>query len=321
MPLNYDAITALARKKYIPNLTDNFFKSHALLALMMKGDRYKPFDGHTIVEPLIYGELSGVKSYRGYDTVAYDQNIPITAAEYPIKHLVAPVSIAESEDIETTGSGDIAVKNLMESKFQIAEKSLKKQFATQLRGDGTGNTGKDITGLGATIATTGTYGGIDRATYTWWKAVVHSNSGQARPLLTRLMRKLFIALSDGPDHPDIILTTDPLWNRLAEIMEGKIRITTKDSAYLADLGFQVIEFMGVPVVNDKEATASTMEMLNTKYLKLRYSPAANFRPTKWRRAPGTQFIGQMQEILWSGNITCSNAMMQGKLTDLDETGY
>jgi len=321
MPLNYDAINALARKKYIPKLTDNFFKSHALLALMMKGDRYKQFDGHTIVEPLIYGELSGVKSYRGYDTVTYDQNIPITAAEFPIKHLVAPISIAESEDIETSGSGDVAVKNLIQSKFEIAELSLKKQFAAQLYADGTGNSGKDITGLGAVIATTGTYGGIDRATYTWWRAIIHSNSGQVRPLTTRLLRKLFITLSDGPDQPDLIILTDALWNRLAELHEGKIRITTKDSVYLADMGFQVLEFMGKPVVADKDAPAGTIMVLNTKYLKLRYSPAANFRTTKWRRESGAHFIGQIQEILWSGNLTCSNCSKQGKLTDLDEAGY
>jgi hypothetical protein len=41
-----------------------------------------------------------------------------------------------------------------------------------LYGDGTGNGGKNLDGLGAAVAvspTSGTYGGINRATWTFWQ--------------------------------------------------------------------------------------------------------------------------------------------------------
>ena len=317
MPLNYDAIAALTEKKYIPELVDNFFKSHALLVLL-KERAYKPFTGLKIVEPLIYGELSGVTSYDAYDPVTYDQNTPITAAEYDWKHLVAPIIWPKTDEIKNNGS-DVQVKDAIQAKVQIAEESLKKAFATQIYGDGTGNSGKNITGLGATIATTGTYGGIDRATYTWWQAKVYANGGTARPLTTRLMRKMFLELSDGPDQPDLIITTDALWNRYAEIAEGKLTLSNQNSRKLADLGFQVLEFMGVPVVNDKDCPAGTMYYLNLKYLKLRYSPIANFSTTRIHQADN--MVAFKQEILWSGNLTCSNCSRQGKILDLDESQY
>lgn len=317
MPLNYDAISALTKKKYIPKLMDNFFKSHALLKLL-KEKAYKEWTGYKIVEPLIYGELANVTSYSGYDTLTYDQTTPITAAEFDWKHLVAPIIWPKTDEVQNYGS-DVQVLNAIESKMQIAELTLKNKFATQVYGDGTGNSGKDITGLAAMIAATGTYGTIDSATYTWWQSQVFSNGGTARPLTTRLMRKAFLALSDGDDQPGLLITTDKLWNRYAEMAEGKLTLQNKDSKMLADLGFQVLEFMGKPIVADKDCTAGTILLLNLNYLKLRYSPIANFAVTKVHQSDNQ--VAFKQEILWSGNLTCGNRRKQGKITDLDESQY
>ncbi|QNB45844.1 phage major capsid protein [Thermanaerosceptrum fracticalcis] len=318
MALNYNAITALTRKKHVPKLVDNFFNSHPLLVLLKKRDKgYSPFEGHSIVEPLMYGELNNVGSYGAYDTTNYDQSTPITAAEFAVKHLVAPITLSFPEEVQNHGS-DVKVLDLLDAKYQVAEETLMKKFSTQLYGDGTGNSGKDITGLGACVAASGTYGNISPVDFAGWVAQVDSNSGQARPLNTRMMRRMFLSSSDGPDKPDLIITTDKIWNRYAEMAEGKLQLST-NSKMLADLGFQVLEFMGVPIVADKDCTAGTMFFLNTKYLKLRYSPIANFKATPVR--PADTYIGIKQEILWSGNLTCSNRRRQGKITDIDETGY
>jgi len=323
--LNYNAIQALTRRKHIPKLRDNFFRSHPLLAYFRQRAR-EPFDGHTVLEPLIYSELSGVGSYKGYDAMTYDESIPITAAEYDLRHLAATVIIAKTEELENEGS-DVRVLNLVRSKVTIAEEGLKKKWATMLYGDGTGNTNKDFLGLGIVVADTGTLGGINRGATvgvdgydgSFWKAKVYANGGTARPLTTRLMRTVVLAVSDGPDKPDLIITTDPLWNRLAEISEGKLVINSQNGKMLADLGFQVLEFMGIPVVSDKDCTANSMFFLNTKYLKFRIHPGADFVPTPWRQADNK--IARKQEILVSGNLTCSNCRRQGVLQDLDEAGY
>ena len=72
---------------------------------------------------------------------------------------------------------------LLESKMQIVEETLKATVTSQLYGDGTGNGGKDLTGLGAAIAATGTYGGISRDTYAWWRAKVVTNNPTIPPEL------------------------------------------------------------------------------------------------------------------------------------------
>jgi hypothetical protein len=158
MALNYDALTALTQKKYVPKIIDNFFESNPLLVYLK--DRQKTFPGgHKIVEPLIYGNIEGVKSYSMYDTITYDTNIPISAAEFQPKNVVAPIIISKDEELQN--AGETQVLQLLKSKIQIVEETLKSSVTSMLYGDGTGNGGKDITGLGAAIATTGVYGGID----------------------------------------------------------------------------------------------------------------------------------------------------------------
>lgn len=43
MALNFDALTALTRKKYVPKLVDNIFKSSPMLSYLK--DRQKSYDG------------------------------------------------------------------------------------------------------------------------------------------------------------------------------------------------------------------------------------------------------------------------------------
>ena len=171
----YNAIDSLTRKKYIPKLVDNFQSTPLLTKLRQ---RQKTYDGGPkIVQPLIYGELQHGKSYTFYDTLTYDQAIPITAAEFDPKNLVQPFIISRDEERRNHGS-ETRVLSLLESKFDIAEKTLVKMFATQLYGDGTGNNGKDLTGLGAAVSDRCLWG-IDRSQYAWWKARVNYNNGNS----------------------------------------------------------------------------------------------------------------------------------------------
>ena len=79
--------------------------------------------GYKIVEPLIYGNISGVKSYSLYDQVVYDTSIPISAAEFVPKNIVAPIIISKDEELQN--AGETQVLQLLKSKIQIVEETLK----------------------------------------------------------------------------------------------------------------------------------------------------------------------------------------------------
>lgn len=327
MPLNYDAITALTREKHMPRIVDQIFKSTPLLSLLR--ERQQTYNGgHKIVEPLAYGELGNIKSYTLYDTITYDTNIPITAAEFKPKNIVAPFTISKDEELQNEGENEVL--NLVETKMQILRNSLQKQLTLQLLGDGTGNGGKDLDGFAIMLSDTGTYGGIDRGTYAWWKVNVFTGTpaGTVRNLSTTLMLKAYMACVDGDDKPNIIVCDKRTWMAYYTLVEGKITLQTEPLKKLVGLGFQTLEFMGIPVVWDDNIVPGThtaaanngiMYFINTKYVKLRPHKRANFSVTPMRQADNQ--IAFKQEILWTGNLTMNQARRHAVLKDIDISAY
>lgn len=318
MALNYDALTALTQKKYVPKIIDNFFKSNPLLVYMKERQSQFP-GGHKIVEPLIYGNIQGVKSYSLYDTIAYDTDIPISAAEFQPKNIVAPIIISKDEELQN--AGETQVLQLLKSKIKIVEETLKETVTSQLYGDGTGNGGKDLTGLEAAIATTGVYGGINRTTYDWWRAKVVTNNGTTPGTATTLsltnMMRLFLSLSDGNDQPDVLLCGMATWHEYFKLVEAKIVLNTTVGKKLADYGFQTLEFMGKPLMADPNCPEGAIYFLNSKYMNWRVHKDANFKVTPFHNDDTR--LAKKQEILLTGNLTINNCRKFGKLVDISYT--
>jgi hypothetical protein len=318
MPLNYDALTALTQKKYIPKVVDNFYKSNPFLVYLKKKKSTFP-GGHKIVEPLVYGNVTGIKSYSLYDTITYDTDIPISAAEFEPKNIVAPIIISKDEELKN--SGETQVLSMLQSKIEIVEKTLKEQVTSMLYGDGTGNLGKDIDGLGAAISDSNTYGGIDRATYAWWKAKIATNNpgtpGTPAALDLNNMVRTFLAISDGNDQPDLLLCGLATWHEYYKAVEAKTQLQTTMGKKMADYGFQTLEFMGKPIIADPNCPEGSIYFLNSKYMKWRVHKNANFATTKFR--PDDTRLAKKQEILLTANLTINNARRFARLDDIDYT--
>lgn len=318
MALNYNALEALTRKKYIPKMVDNIFKSNPFLVYLKKRQKTFP-GGYKIVEPIIYGNISGVSSYSLYDTVAYDTNLPISAAEFIPKNVVAPIIISKDEELKN--AGETQVINMLQAKMQIVEKTLKAALTTQLYSDGTGNSSKDIDGLGAAIAADNTYGGIDRATYSWWKPVIVTNNaaspGEAATLDLNNMMRVFLAVSDGDDQPDLLLCGQATWHEYYKQVEGKVTINTNLGKQMANYGFQTLEFMNKPIVADPSCPEGRIYFLNSRYMKWRVHKQANFASTKFH-VDDTR-LAKKQEILVTGNLTINNCRRFAMLNDISYT--
>lgn len=313
MSLNYDALTATTRKHYLKPLVDNVFNATPLLSYLRR--KQKPAPGGTkLVQPLIYAANTSRGSYQGYDVLTVAPTEEITAAEYDWKQLYVTLTISGAEEAKNRGTA--AVLNLLESKMEIAKQSLIEMFSKQLWGDGTGNGGKDITGIQAAIddgTNVAVYGGINRATHTWWKSQYGAGTGGNRPLSLSLVNSMITATTRGADRPDLIVTTPELWDALWEILQKQQRY---EATRVADTGFDEIRFRGRSVVYDDDCPEGSMWFINSDYLTLRpHVEYANFKDTGWKK-PVNQDAAVMQ-LLWMGNLTSSNCRRQGVLWDLE----
>lgn len=318
MALNFDELSATTYKNYRKTLADNVMKKIALYSFLKKhGGIERKKGGLKLVEPLMYGLNSTFKSYSGYDTLDTTPQAGISAAEFDWKNLAVSITISKEE--EDTNSGESRIINLLKSKIDQAEKTYTLRFNEMLFGDGTGNSGKDLYGLNYFVdptPATGTVGGIDAATYTWWRnqqatCATFSTLGLAS------MRNMFNKCSRNGDTPKFIITDQETFENYESFMTTIERINFSKGAGLAgDLGFEHLTFKGLPMVWDTYCAAKTMYFLNTDYLKVVVDSGTDFNMTEWR-TPVNQ-MAKTAHILFRGQMICNNRQLQGRL---DITAY
>ena len=303
---NFDQIVTTTLHNYLSkDLADNIFGALVLTKWLMANGRKKPATGGDfLVEPLMYAKNTTVNSYDAYDPIDTSAQTGITAAQFNWKLLAGSVTYSRVEALKNNGKEKII--DLLEQKVTQLEESLRDEFNTEAFSDGTGNSGKDVTGLRAIVAATGTLGGIDRGTYTWWRA---QREDTAEALNEPRMRTMFYNCSKNLTKPSIIITTQALYEKYISLVQPSLRLP---STKMADLGFQSVEYMGIPVVFDDACPEGWMLFLNDRYLRLRVHPDADFKVTE-KKEPHNQLVFT-QQVYWLGNLTVNNSRFQGALT-------
>lgn len=302
-------------KKIADNVTDN----NALLKKLSMSGNIKTFSGGTqILEELSFAENSNAGWYSGYDLLPVGASEVLSAAEYDIKQAAVPVVISGLEMLQNAGKEQMI--DLMEARMSVAESTLTNLICEGLYSDGTGSGGKEITGLDLAVPvtpTTGTYGGINRATYTFWRSKISSSAITAANIQSA-MNGIWADLVRGKDMPNLIVMDNEMWELYVASLQSQQRF---HQAEVGDLGFPTLKFMGTDVCLDGgiggNATTKTAYFLNTKYLKYRPHAKRNMVPLSPNRRYATNQDAEVQILGWAGNLTCSGAQFQGRMIDTD----
>lgn len=304
---NFDALLSTTLANYRDKLTDNVFTARPLTYWLSDKGRIRTESGGTkIVEQLIYGQNDTVKSYSGYETLSLTPQEGISAAEYDWKQYGASIAISGIE--EAKNNGEHAIIDLLEAKIMQAEESLREGFNQMFFADGTGNSGKNWNGLGNLIESGNTVGGIDSSAVgnEFWRSYEENTAG-ALTLLQ--MATAYNSVSVGNDHPDLILTTQTLFEKYESLLQPQLRYTDTKTA---EAGFQNLLFKGAPIMYDVHAPVGTMFFINSKYLKLVGHSDKWFAQTDFVRPENQD--ARFALIMCYGNLVCSNRKKQGKLT-------
>lgn len=308
---NYDTLLSTTLANHMPKLIDNVFSARPLVYFLKQAGQIRTVAGGAkIVIPLLHGQNSTAASYSAYDTISITAQSGITAAEFSWKQYAATIAISGIE--EAQNSSEEQVIDLLEAKTFQAEETIAEKFdqmfiTSGLTSGATGNSGKDWLGLAALVKdTTSTVGGIDPATDTWWKSYKNTTAGA---LSLASMRTAYNSVAVGNDQPNMILTTQTLFEKYEDLLQPQERFM---DAKTADGGFQNLLFKGAPVVYDNYVTAGDVYFLNTKYLRLVGHSDTWFKPTPFVRP--NNIDARYAQILCYGELTISNRARQGVLT-------
>jgi hypothetical protein len=300
---------------------DNMLKNNAFLARMKKRGTAKPADGgRTLVQELEYAENGTYQRYAGYESLNIAPSDVFTAAEYDWKQVGVAVTWSGLE-VRIQNAGKEKIINLLEGRIKNAEKTMQNRLSGDLYSDGTASAGKQVGGLQLLVSdapTSGVVGGIDRATWAFWRNQVYSavaNGGAAVSAtnVQAYMNALWLATKRQNDVTDFIIADNIYFNAYWQSLQAIQRI---HSVSEGEAGYQKLMYMGAEVVPDGgiggACPANHMYFLNTGYIYYRPHEDTNMIPLD-----DVQSINQdahVKLIVWAGNMTLSNASLHGVLT-------
>lgn len=287
-------------------------KANALYAYAMANNKVEYEDGgREISNPLIFGRNPNVTSYEYYDTLPIAQTNEFNTARYGWGRVAGSVIISEQEIDENRGAAEIF--KILKGKMQALEESIKEKFQTYLYGAGTG---KDPNGLALCIPddpTTGTLGGINRATEQQWRTMAKDFSGSLTyQNIEEEFDDILLDMKQGKNEkPDLILCGRNIYKMYRKAVRDKISILA-DGTYagkkMYDLGFDGVSFGGITMIYDEDCPSDKAYFINSTYLKMHVLKHVNMK-VKELAAPWTQdcigrrIIWQGQMCLWKANRT------------------
>ena len=300
-------------------IADNVTQNNALLSrLNTKGNRKPVSGGNVILQELAFAENGNAMWYSGYEQLAIAEQDVISAAQFDLKQAAVAVTMSGLEMLQNSGKEQVI--DLLEGRVKVAENTMKNLISAGIYATGTGNGGKEITGLQAMIAddpTTGTYGGIDRATWTFWRNQLVDASADGFVATTasniqQIWNRLWTRCVRGADRPDLIVVDNAYWLFYMASLQPLQRFTNPD---LARLGFSTVKFMDADVVLDGgiggDMPASHAYFVNTNYVFFRPHRDRNFVALDPSRRWSVNQDAIVQLLAWAGNMTCSGAQFQG----------
>ena len=326
--VNWDSIRSLTNPKVAEKIADNITRRIPLFYFLNKmGNKENEQGGYNYMTP-VFKELQTAQAYTGTSVLNTIEADPVTTAIYERKQVTVPIVITGTKMLQNSGSNPEAIVDYLAMMVETAEESLKDGLSNQSTGIFSANGESDlgVTGLQNIIAdstTTGTVGGLSRATYSFWRQQTDSVATGFNTDGLASMSNLFYACVRGDESPTVIIMNRATYinfNRTLTYTNGTqspLQFQVQGPTVKGDIAFEHTYFHGVPTMFDDYCPDQRAYFLNLKYMKLL---VAGERDISMRDfiTPADQdaLVGR---IYWAGNLICSNLARQGVLQGLPDT--
>ncbi len=296
-------------------ISDNVSQNNALWRYLKRKGKIDLEDGgYEIVRNLDYANNSTYQRYSGYDTLNIGASEVLTAAKFD--WMQAAVNVTASGRELRMNSGDNAIFNLSKARLKNAVRTAANYMSIDVYSDGALT--NQMGGLAYIITAdgTGTVGGINSGTWTFWKNQFYEcpTAPSAATIKTH-MNTLYLRQVRGADKPDLIVSSHDFFTFYWASLQDNQRYV--DNTSEATAGFQSLKYVMADVIFDWNSnfstTAEKMYFLNTDYLGLVVHRDAN-----WSQLDDKMSVNQdavVIPMLWMGNLVCSNRSLQGLLLD------
>lgn len=321
--LELNAINSLTHPLISQKIADNITGKIPFLYFMNKIGHKEHENGGIEYRFPVFKEIAAAQPYSGMMVLTKTERDLVSSAISQRKQISIDITLSGTKLLQNSGDDPTAVINYISAQVEIAEENMKNSLAGSSIGLFSSQADADlgITGLRTALpdsTTTGTYEGLDRATYSYWR---HQSDSVATGFNTdglQSMRTLYFAVTRGDEAPTIIAMTEAGYINLDRALTGTIQYNQPSpKTQFGDLGFEHINFRGAIVIFDAGVPDNRAYFLNLKYMKLLVHQKRDMAIRDFI-APhdGDYITGRM---FWAGNLVCNNLARQGLLQGLIET--
>jgi hypothetical protein len=305
-------INAFVERNLRRTIIDQRYQSKALLGILRGKKRIVIEDGGSIMsQPILAQPNQTAITYAGADILPTDSQEEFTTYEIPWRQAQASVTITGID--KARASGKRAQLDLVKNKIESAYMALFDKMGNQVFGDGTGNNGKDWTGLAAGVNNAAgfvNYYGIDRIANPWWQAQIF-DPGTPTALSTASMMTLWLQCKTDEERIQLITATKTGYGSYWQLLTPQEIFTTSE---IATLGFENIAFQGSPMVDDSAQPANSMNFHNLDYERMIVHKDMDFNFLGMER-PTNQDVdtGHVQVY---GNFECQKPSACGQMRNI-----
>ena len=311
----FNELTYVTRRAFIPKLVVQIYNSTPLMAALIANSQTAsggvssvsvPVQGSQFVNAQ-WSDYSGSFAQPSVQQGAYQ-------AEFNLKLLVSPVPFL---GMEGAVQQDYAIIPLIEARMNDATNVMMDAMATSLYNN-TSNT-QQFTGLPIAVDSSGTYGGIDRSSYSWWASKEYA-AGSVNPTRQNVLQYISGTVKNCAEVPTFGVCGFGTWTLLAQDYVGQEQyMITPGSGFDGDANgpqaaFRALMVAGVPIYPDPYCPEGTLYFLNSNYMSLYIHEQASFAFTGFESTLPNFQIGYVGAVLMIAELVNTKPKAMTKIT-------
>lgn len=311
----FNELTYVTRRAFIPKLVVQLYNSTPLMAALIANSQSASGGVSSVTVPVQgaqfvnaqWSDYSGSFAQPSVQQGAYN-------AEFDLKLMISPVPFL---GMEGAVQQDAAIIPLIEARMNDATNVMMDAMATALYTN-TSNTQQFI-GLPAAVANSGTYGNIDRSSYTWWKSSQYA-AGSVNPTRQNILQYISGTVKNGAEMPSFGVCGFGTWTLLAQDFVGQEQyVITPGAGFDGDTNgpqaaFRALMVAGVPIYPDPYCPEGTVYFLNTNYLSLYIHEQGSFVFTGFESTLPNWQIGYVGAVLMIAELVNVKPKAMTKVT-------
>jgi hypothetical protein len=311
----FNELTYVTRRAFIPKLVVQLYNSTPLMAALIANSQSASGGVSSVTVPVQgaqfvnaqWSDYSGSFAQPSVQQGAYN-------AEFDLKLMISPVPFL---GMEGAVQQDAAIIPLIEARMNDATNVMMDAMATALYNNTT-NTQQFI-GLPAAVANSGTYGNIDRSTYTWWKSSQYA-AGSVNPTRQNILQYISGTVKAGAEMPSFGVCGFGTWTLLAQDFVGQEQyVITPGAGFDGETNgpqaaFRALMVAGVPIYPDPYCPEGTVYFLNTNYLSLYIHEQGSFVFTGFESTLPNWQIGYVGAVLMIAELVNVKPKSMTKVT-------